>query len=145
MNTPDVWPVCASLVPARQPSKQARDLPRLLYVDQNLETLVAFTALLAMSGYLPLSMQSPLAALGMARSASLTLAVLNYDLPVMNGLELAQEIRQARPGLPIVLLADSSPVTEQTATVVNYLLPKDKDLKRLLRAIDVFLGRDLAA
>jgi CheY-like chemotaxis protein len=145
VTIPDPWPVCASLIPAREPSNQARNLPRLLYVDRNMDTLVAFTALLAMSGYLPLSMQSPLIALGLARSAPLTLAVLNYDLPVMNGLELAEKIRQARPTLPIVLLSDSSPVRENAATVVNYLLPKDKDLKRLLRTINLVLGRDLAA
>ena len=145
MNTPDVWPVCASLVPVRQPANHPRTFPRLLYVDQNVETLVAFTALLAMSGYLPLSMQSPLAALELARSTSLTLAVLNYDLPIMNGLQLAQEIRQARPTLPIVLLSDSSSISKKATTVVNYLLPKDKDLRRLLRAINVFLGKDLAA
>src|SRR5262249_25032520 len=113
-------------------------------VDQNVETLVGFTVLLAMSGYLPFSMQNPFEALDLARSTSLNLAVLNCDLPMMNGLELARQIRQAKPALPIVLLSDSGSVTEKFA-VVNYSLPKDPDLNRLFGKIDRYLRSGLAA
>lgn len=145
MNTADAWSAFASFVPVRRPQDQPHKLPRMLYVDQNVETLIAFTALLAMSGYLPLSMQSPLAALGIVRSTPLSVAVLNYDLPVMNGLELAQEIRQAKPALPIVLLSGASSIREKARSVVNYSLPRDKNLKRLLATINRCLGKDLAA
>ena len=145
MNTADAWSAFAPFVPVRQPQDQVHKLPRMLYVDRNVETLIAFTALLAMSGYLPLSMQSPLAALGIVRSTALSVAVLNYDLPVMNGLELAQEIRQAKPALPIVLLSDPASIRVKATTVVNYSLPKDRNLKRLLRTINRCLGTDLAA
>lgn len=145
MNAAGSWPVCASSVPTHRPGEQLRKMPRLLYVDRNVETLVGFTALLAMSGYLPLAMQSPLVALDLARSTSLNLAVLNYDLPVMNGLELAREIRQAKPALPIVLLLDHCPVAESVPVVVNYCLPKEPDLHRLLRRINLYLGNSLAA
>ncbi len=145
MSAADTWPVGGSLFPLRRPADQPRRLPRLLYVDQNAETLIAFTALLAMSGYLPLSMQNPFAALGMARSTTLNVAVLNYDLPMMNGLELAHQIRQARPALPIVLLCDQSSITHKLTAAVNYALPKDRDLNQLLRNINRCLGSDIAA
>jgi DNA-binding response OmpR family regulator len=145
MNVAGTWPVCGSLTPTYRPFLQPSKMPRLLYVDQSAETLIGFTALLAMSGYLPLAMQDPRVALDVARSTSLNLAVLNYDLPVMNGLELARQIRQVKPALPIVLLLDRCPVAENIPVVVNYCLPKDADLSRLLRRINLYLSNDLAA
>ena len=140
MNTAELRPGYRPVVPHPSPSRDQRaKLPRLLYVDQNMETLVAFTVLLAMSGYVPLSTQDPIAALGLAKSTPLNLAVLNYDLPRMNGFELAREIRQAKPGLPIVLLTDNDSATEDSAAIVDYCLPKAGNLNDLLGRIDRWL------
>jgi CheY-like chemotaxis protein len=141
----EAWPVCGSLVPPYRHGDQTGKMPRLLYVDRNIETLIGFTALLAMSGYVPLSMQSPLVALDVVSKIPLNLAVLNYDLSGMNGLELARQIRQARPALTILLLLDHCPATEALPAVVNHCLPKVADLRRMLKSIDHYLGKRAAA
>ncbi|MEW6386440.1 MAG: response regulator [Thermodesulfobacteriota bacterium] len=77
----------------------------LLFVDDAQALVKTLPRLLTALGYQVTSRTSSLAALEIFRSRpqEFSLVITDFDMPQMNGLELAQEIRQIRPGMPIIL------------------------------------------
>jgi CheY-like chemotaxis protein len=74
-------------------------------VDDTQALVQTMHRLLQALGYRVTGQASSLAALEIFRSRpeEFSLVITDFDMPQMNGLELAQEIRQIRPGMPIIL------------------------------------------
>src|SRR5437773_10955322 len=77
----------------------------------------ALVALLAMSGYPSRAVPSAEEALAAASKGDLPdVAVVDLDLPGMNGAKLIERLRRAKPGLKAVLLTAADPERVSFAT-----------------------------
>jgi CheY-like chemotaxis protein len=95
----------------------SRQQKQILFVEDDVDTLEATVALLECLGY---SVKAEREGLKALRTFSeepnlFDLAVLDYKLPDLTGLELAHRIRRIRPGFPVVLYTGyfDKPSTEE--------------------------------
>ena len=85
----------------------------ILYVDDDESIIFLMTRLLQRQGYRVTGYTDPRAAIAAVRSDAddYTMLVTDYNMPGMSGLELARELREIRPDLPIALA--SGYITEE--------------------------------
>jgi CheY-like chemotaxis protein len=102
-----VAPMAALPAPGRrefigaQPQLQGR---QVLVVDDNATNRRVLNLQMAKWGMVPTDADSPAAALRRVEAGQpFDLAILDMHMPEMDGLELAQRLRKANPGLPLVL------------------------------------------
>ena len=82
-------------------------------------------------------------AVRMAAELKPDLVVMDLAMPLMNGLEAAALLKNAMPGVPIVLLtlyADEVPAVRSSAFGVVTVLSKADGLAPLLECLDKLLG-----
>src|ERR1700677_3366510 len=79
----------------------------ILCVDDDVSGLEVRTALLEEEGYSVTAVSCPLRALEFD-ATKFHLAVLDFDMPALNGFQLLLRLRAARASFPIVLLSGMS-------------------------------------
>jgi CheY-like chemotaxis protein len=86
----------------------------VFYVDDNPKSSRLLASVLEGCGYRVITTHDPIEAIGLCRSTSFDLALLDYDIPAMSGSELAQEIKFVLPDVPVVLISGYAflPATE---------------------------------
>jgi CheY-like chemotaxis protein len=67
--------------------------------------------------------------------------LLDYEMPGMNGHELAAEIKRVRPDLRVILLSGGE-VPTQALLLVDAFVPKLETSRQLLPMIEELCGRD---
>lgn len=70
--------------------------------------------------------------------------VTDYRMPGMDGLELAQRARQARPGMPIIMVTaynDRELESQAHAKGIGKVVHKPFDIAELVKAIETRLSR----
>jgi CheY-like chemotaxis protein len=77
----------------------------VLYVDDNPKSSRLLTSVLEECGFQMITMNDPIEALALCKSANFDLALLDYEMPAMSGSELAEEIKFLVPDIPVVLLS----------------------------------------
>ncbi len=125
-------------MPMGEPKK---DKPRLLCVDDNARFLEPFASLLQLCGYAVLTSDDPRAALPLASSTELDLAIVDYDMPHMNGIELATALRRIKPGLPIVLFSGNSDLPPQDLSTVDEHILKGGSVHLLLNRLEALVTK----
>jgi CheY-like chemotaxis protein len=65
-------------------------------------------------------------------------AVLDYDMPVMNGCALANRLRSLCPELTIILYSGAIDIPQHEMTSIDAFIPKDDGMDRLLPQIAEF-------
>jgi CheY-like chemotaxis protein len=80
----------------------------ILYVDDNPKSSRLLTGVLEECDFRVITKHEPAEALALCRRASFDLALLDYEMPTMNGARLAREIKYLTPDLPIVLISARS-------------------------------------
>jgi PAS domain S-box-containing protein len=85
----------------------------ILYVDDEEAIIFLMTRLLERQGYRVSGYTDPREALAAVRAdpAQFDLAVTDFNMPVMSGLEVAQALKEIRPALPVVMA--SGYITEE--------------------------------
>jgi len=115
---------------------------RLLCVDDDAETLKQRTLLLEASGYSVVSTASARSALELlANGTTVDLVLLDYVMPEMNGDELARELRQKYPSLPLIAVSAVDPLPESFLRNVDGHLRKGQDPQVLLSEVAKVLCR----
>lgn len=79
--------------------------PTILVVDDNLELVALLTSLFEEAGYTVVGHFRGRPAIDAAKTAPLALAVIDLLLPDMMGFHVAESIRVARPGIPLVFVS----------------------------------------
>ncbi|MBI3946844.1 MAG: response regulator [Armatimonadetes bacterium] len=77
---------------------------RILVVDDEPQVLEPLVDLLAVFGYRCTPMSDPHEAADFCATHDFDLAIVDYSMPGMDGLELARRIRSVSPGTPVVIL-----------------------------------------
>ncbi|MBE3144635.1 MAG: response regulator [Planctomycetes bacterium] len=77
---------------------------RILIVDDDRRMTHTLADILSLSGYEPVEAWSGLEALEKVRTQTFNCVLTDVRMPDMDGVELHRQLRQAQPGLPVVLM-----------------------------------------
>jgi CheY-like chemotaxis protein len=66
--------------------------------------------------------------------------ILDYEMPGMNGLELATSLKQRHPTLPVIMVSGSHPDLEQMAPFVDAAMGKGVPSQHILDRLQVLLA-----
>ncbi len=76
--------------------------PSILVIDDNQDILAFLQEILRNSGYHSLTASSVKRALEVLLRQSVDLIVMDYEMPVMIGCDVAERIREQRPEMPLI-------------------------------------------
>ena len=87
---------------------------RVFYVDDNPKQSRMLTCLLEQCGFRVIPVADPVTAITLCKQTSFDLALLDYEMPGMNGSQLAEDIKFLLPDVPVVLISGYTdlPATE---------------------------------
>lgn len=115
--------------------KEQNGKARLLCVDDDPRFLILITAVLELAGYSAVAISAPHEALELATNASFDLAIVDYDMPEMNGAELARRLKQHKCDLPVILFSGNPSLPADALTVVDEHVVKGEGVELLLQVL----------
>jgi CheY-like chemotaxis protein len=114
--------------------------PVILCVDDDTVILNYERVLLERSGYSVLTASSAQQALRLVSVCHCDAVLLDYEMPGMNGYEIATAIKRVRPELTVILLSGGE-VPSQALALVDAFIPKLEASRELLTMIAELCGR----
>ncbi len=123
------------------PSKGLVEAPHILYIDDEEPVLRSYTYLLELRGYRVsgyLNQKEAIEAIR-ANPNDFALAVSDYNMPGMSGLEFAREVKKIRPDLSVAITSgyiDRSLQDGAEEVGVSALIPKPCDFQELYALLD---------
>ena len=112
----------------------------ILCIDDDEAILSYEKALLERSGYAVLTASSPQRGLRLAATCKCDAVLLDYEMPGMNGDEVALAIKRLRPELLVILLSGSD-VPSHALASVDAFVPKLEASRQLLPVIAEFYAQ----
>lgn len=113
--------------------------PRVLCVDDDPSILSLTRMVLEYEGYNVLTASSGRAALEQFSSAPLDAVVLDYEMPGMNGGEVACEMKKLNPRVPKLLFTSCHTVPTQAVEAIEGFCPKMDGMSALLSSLHTLL------
>jgi CheY-like chemotaxis protein len=77
----------------------------VLYVDDNPKSSRLLTSVLEECGFRVITKNDPIEAVALCKQTYFDLALLDYEMPLMSGSQLAQEIKFLVPDVPVVMIS----------------------------------------
>jgi len=112
----------------------------VLCIDDDEAILRYEKALLERSGYAVIAASSAQQGLRLATMCKCDAVLLDYEMPGMNGHEVAVEIKRVRPELKVILLSGCE-VPPQALALVDAFVPKLEANQQLLPTIAEFCSQ----
>jgi CheY-like chemotaxis protein len=112
---------------------------RILCVDDNALTIHLLSLILQQQGYDVLTSPDPTMAIKALKQRPVDLALLDYEMPQMNGGELAAVVKCSGLATKVVLFSGSPSVSPNDLTFVDRFVRKSEGVEALLEAIDSLL------
>jgi CheY-like chemotaxis protein len=112
----------------------------VLCVDDTAYVLQMLEMFLTTVGYRVVAAASGQEAIALASKHELNAAILDYEMPELNGLEVAQILRQTHPRLPILMYSARQPQTEITAAGLVDAYVEKEHPQELVMALARVLG-----
>ena len=120
------------------PSQEGHNIT-LLYVEDDIPTRMQVMRLLELSGYRCIVAENGREGCELYRQHSPDIVLTDIQMPVMNGLEMARDIRAAFPEAQFILMTafgDTSYLLEAIDIGVNQFISKPVEFQKLLAAIE---------
>lgn len=111
---------------------------RLLWVDDSPVLLSLYKTVFETMGFDVLSFSSPEGALKAVCPGAADVAILDYDMPGMNGAKLASLLKTRFPALPVILYTGSDTVPRSAQRYVDGVCAKSEARAELLAMINRF-------
>ncbi len=127
------------MIPTDSPSKKT-----ILCIDDDASILRYEKALLERSGYAVLIAASAQQGLQLAITCKVDAVLLDYEMPEMNGHEVASEIKLVKPELAVIMLSGCE-VPMQALALVDAFVPKLEASQQLLPMIAELCSRSQKA
>jgi CheY-like chemotaxis protein len=108
---------------------------RILLVDDQPGVRQTCSLLLGIDGHTVEEANSGLEALALFATGRFDLVVTDFTMPGMNGTELARQLKQLVPSLPIVMITGFVNRVENGEDAVDAILPKPFSLDEMRQAI----------
>jgi CheY-like chemotaxis protein len=114
---------------------------RVLCVDDAEPALTLRSLILKTKGYAVTTSNSAVQVAETFENGRFDLAVLDYEMPTMNGGQLAARLKTACPDLKVILYTGASSVACHDLHFVDALVHKSEGVEELLATIETFLPR----
>lgn len=122
--------------------------PRILLVDDELEQLLLRAQVMSLRGFPVLTADNPSDAIFMMAEETIDkieLVILDYDMPGMNGCDLADTLKLMRPELKIILYSGASDIPRNEMTSIDTFVSKADGMPTLIAEVaelthDVVMG-----
>ena len=112
----------------------------LLCIDDSQAILQWEKSLFEGSGYVVVTAASPRQGLRLAMMSRFDAVLLDYQMPEMNGHQVALELRRIRPETPVVMFSGSE-IPAETHRLVYAAIPKTAAIRELLPTVTRLCGR----
>jgi DNA-binding NtrC family response regulator len=115
----------------------------LLCVDDDLGIREFYEAFLNTFGYDVVVAEDGNSALDLFRSrqGEIDAIVSDYDMPGMTGVELASEVKQLDPAVPVIIISGSEPVVHDEPRFFDVALAKGTPIQKIADHIETLLAR----
>jgi len=122
--------------------------PRVLLVDDEVHQLQVRAEVMESCGFSVLTADGPMAAISTMAKPSMEqtdVAVLDYNMPLMNGSALAAQLRLMCPRLKIILHSGEIDIPPSEMTHVDAYIPKSAGIGSLIAKVVQFVraGREI--
>ena len=111
-----------------------------LVVDDDLAIARLVGRVLELNGWHTLVADAPRSALVLSRRATIDLLVTDFEMPGMNGLDLAAQLWRRHVDLPVVVVSGWPDVTRLVAGPQLAFVPKPLDLSLLISRINALVA-----
>ena len=138
VRTPSVNDLAAEQAPAANQSVPCRR--RILLVDDQKSVQEAIKFLLRLDDYAVTEAADGAAAMELFMQGHFDLVITDFEMPHLNGIELAARIRQSFPTQPILMLTAYAEQLQATANLVDAILEKPFQLEKLRRILRELLS-----
>lgn len=128
-----------SCIGSRRP--QPRRASTLLWVDDFAPGLAMYKAMLENLGYRILTASSGAEGLNIALWNRVDLVITDYEMPEMNGQEIAAAIKALKPGVPVLMFSGSTFIPPRCRRIVDAICDKAGSRDKLLGAIHRLLHK----
>ncbi len=91
----------------------------VFYVDDNPKSSRLLASVLEECGFRVITKNDPIEALALCQRTHFDLALLDYEMPLMSGSRLAQEIKFLVPDVPVVLISGRSTLPAAELALVD--------------------------
>jgi CheY-like chemotaxis protein len=119
--------------------KTATAPPIVLCIDDELVGLQIRKILLERAGYRVLTAKEGTEGLEIFAREPVQAVVLDYAMPGMHGAEVAAQMRQIKPQIPIVLLSAYMGLPREVTSLVDIYMTKGEGAPRLLERLGTVL------
>jgi CheY-like chemotaxis protein len=115
--------------------------PTLLCVDDDPRIRELYEAMLGSHGYEVLVAEGGYQALDLflSKTKEIDAVISDYEMPGMNGAQLAAELKRYDPDIPVIVISGSLPVMEETPYFVDAAVPKGASVEKIVDHIEVLL------
>jgi DNA-binding response OmpR family regulator len=113
----------------------------VLCIDDDEMTLAVMRLILETNGFSIRTATNWNCAMDAFRKNPIDLVLLDYEMPDMNGHEVAALIRRLKPEVPIILHSDSSNIPEIANKLTDAVIPKGIDPRVLIASISNLIMR----
>ncbi len=115
--------------------------PTLLCMDDDPGIRQLYEAMLGTYGYEVLVAEGGHQALNLFRSkaSEIDAVISDYEMPGMNGAQLAAELKRYDPEIPVIVISGSLPILEQTPYFVDAAVPKGASVEKIVDHIEALL------
>jgi DNA-binding NtrC family response regulator len=114
----------------------------VLYVNDNPKSLRLLGSILQDCGFAVKTAAAPWAAIELVHTDTISLVLLNYQLPEMTGAQLAQEIRGLDSSLPLILMSGMSSLPAGELAYVDAHIGRDASIEDLTHLMRQLINKD---
>lgn len=116
-------------------------LKKILCIDDNPSILECLEWHFGSKGYTVLSSLSGTCGLELLATNTIDIVIVDYQMPEMNGAEVAAAIKTLRPGIPVVMFSGASDIPERDLEFVDAFVEKNQQdsLGTIEKVIDTLL------
>jgi len=109
---------------------------RVLCVDDDLLTMHLLSLILEREGYEVVTSSDPMTAIKVLKQDPVDLVLLDYEMPKMNGGELAAVVKCSGLATNVILFSESAGISQRDLVFVDRLVRKSEGVEALLEAIE---------
>ena len=129
-------PRMSTVLPGLPVSAPTQSFPRLLWVDDSRMLLSLYQSVFQGLGFEVLATSSPAEALQHLSSHDVDVAILDYDMPKIDGGALASMIKDQCPMLPVIIYSGSASIPQVARQWVDAVCAKAAPRGELLAMIE---------